>query len=151
MSDALSRFNATVERFQQLQTWIERANAAADRFRPEIVQRVVSGHTASRDELLVDIVPMMIEVEVAADAADSQVEDILARVAEERRQLEELELRHVIGDLSEDDWADASAPLHAAIDAVQPQLTAAREEAQALRGALSTWETLGKGAGVLAT
>ena len=150
MSDALSRFNSMVERFHQLQTWIERANAAADRFRPEIVARVVEGHTASRDELLVDLVPLMVEVEVEADAADARAADIEARIATEQTALEELELRQIIGDLDEDGWLEAATPLQDAIDSVKPALNAAREESASLRAALASWEAMGQSAGVLA-
>lgn len=149
MSDVLSQFNSLVDRFTQLQGWIQKAEALASSYTPSVVANVVGRHTASRNDLLVDLIPMMVDVEQAASAADARRAAIEADVSAARAAIEELDLRQLIGDLDDAAHAEATAPHHAKIDGVRAELDDAELEAMTLRDSLARWEKIGAAAGVL--
>lgn len=145
----LTQFNALVDRFAQVQGWISKALELAPAYRPVVVERVVNGHAATRDELAMEIVPLMIEVEEQAQAATRRRDEVEARAGEARAAIEELQLRHLIGELDDDALAAEVAPFQSTIDGVAADLDAAEAEAGLWRSALGRWETLGREAGVL--
>lgn len=145
----LPLFNDLVDRFCRLQGFIDKANALAGNYSPIVVQRVVEGHTASRNELLTEIVPMMIEIESAASDADGERQAVETNVGAARAAIEELELRKLIGDLDDEAFAAEAAPHEAKIADVASDLDTALANADALRGALRRWQEVGESAGVL--
>jgi hypothetical protein len=145
----LDRFNKLIDRFEQIQGFVDQARARADRFRPEVIQRVVEGHTNSLNELLVDVVPLMIEVEEGTRAAESERESIDAGAAASRLVLEELELRNLIGDLDDDAWQAERGPHADRVAAVETDLSRVDGQIELMRAALRRWEIIGRTAGVL--
>jgi DNA-binding transcriptional regulator YdaS (Cro superfamily) len=145
----LDQFNALVDRFAQVHGWINQAVALAPQYSAIVVERVVRGHSATREELAVQIVPLMMEVEEHASHANRQRDEVDARVAAARAALDELNLRHMIGELDDDALAEASGEHQATIDGVSDLLAAAEASAATWRGALARWEILGREAGVL--
>jgi hypothetical protein len=113
------------------------------------VANVVGRHTAARNDLLVDLIPMMVDVEHAANAADARRAAIEAEVSVARAAIEELDLRQLIGDLDDDAHAEATSPHRAKIDGVRSELDNAELEAMTLRDSLARWEKIGAAAGVL--
>ena len=148
-SDSLARFTALVDRFEQVQGFIDQARAMAARFRPEVIQRVIDGHQATINEVLTDVVPLMMDLEQAAQAADARRADIDAGAAASRFALEELELRHLIGELDDDGWLSGRIEHEERVAAVDRDLAEVDAERDALRGALARWDAAGKSAGVL--
>lgn len=150
-SDPLPRFTSLVDRFEQTQNFIDQAQAKADRFRPEVIARVVEGHKRTIDDLLVDILPLLDEVEGAAAAAEQQRAEIEAGGASSRLMLEELELRNLIGELDNDTWEAERAPHADRIAAVDSDLATVDATIGDLRDALLRWELVGQQAGLLHT
>jgi hypothetical protein len=145
----LDQFNALVDRFAVVHGWITKAQALAPQYRAIVVERVVRGHSATREELAVEIVPLMMEVEEYAGAANRRRDEVDAQVASARAALDELNLRHMIGELDDDALAAASAEHQATIDGVADQLAEVEAQASMWRDALGRWELLGREAGVL--
>ena len=148
-SDPLPRFTSLVDRFEQTQNFIDQALAKADRFRPEVIARVVEGHKRTIDDLLVDILPLLDDVEGAAAASEQERAEIEAGGAASRLTLEELELRNLIGELENEDWEAARGPHAERIAAVDSDLATIDARISELRDALLRWELVGQHAGLL--
>lgn len=148
-SDPLPRFTSLVDRFEQTQNFIDQAHAKADRFRPEVIARVVEGHKRTIDDLLVDILPLLDDVEGAAATADQQRAEIEEGGVSSRLMLEELELRNLIGEIENDTWEAERAPHADRIAAVDSDLAAVDARIAELRDALLRWELVGQQAGLL--
>ncbi len=145
----LDQFNALVDRFAVVHGWINQAVALAPQYSAIVVERVVRGHSATRDELAVQIVPLMMEVEEYAGEANRHRDEVDARVASARAAIDELNLRHMIGELDDEALAEASAEHLTTVDSVAEQLAEIEAIAATWRSALARWEVLGREAGVL--
>ena len=148
-SDPLPRFTSLVDRFEQTQNFSDQAQAKADRFRPEVIARVVEGHKRTIDELLVDILPLLDDVEGAAAAAEQQRTEIEAGGVSSRLKLEELELRTLIGEIDNETWESERAPHADRIAAIDTDLATVDLRIGELREALLRWELVGQQAGLL--
>lgn len=149
MSEPLARFNTLVDHFSKVQGYIDQARSLAHKFHPAVVERVIAGHARTINDLLVDIVPAMAEVEEASQGAAQRRASIESDVASSRAQLEELELRSLIGELKAEELAEQRAPHDDRIAAVAADLGAVDEELEAMRSALARWDEVGRQAGVL--
>ena len=149
MSEPLARFNALVDQLSKVQGFIDQARALAHKFHPSVVERVIAGHTGTINDLLVDIVPAMAELEDATQASEQRRATIEADVATSRATIEEMELRHLIGELQDAELADLREPHDARVAAVAEALSAVDADLEAMRGALGRWDTVGRAAGVL--
>ncbi|HMV69204.1 MAG TPA: hypothetical protein PKA64_20320 [Myxococcota bacterium] len=149
MTDPLARFNALVNQFSTVQGYIDQARALAHRFHPSVVERVVSGHNRTISDLLVDLVPAMADVEEAVQTLDADHDAIEAGAAESRLAVEELDLRHLIGDIDDASLAEQRAPHDERIASVAEQLSGIDGARAAMREALARWESIGRAAGVL--
>ena len=145
----IEKFGTLVTRFEQHRGFMDKARALADSYSPLVVERVGSDHEQRSNELLTELIPLMIEVEEAADGLDDDRESSLAGVTDVRAAAEELELRRLIGDIDEEE-AELEAALHsetlAGVDAHVAELDG---EIAAFRAQLDAWRSIGLAAGVL--
>jgi hypothetical protein len=145
----LRTFTSHLDRFETLATYIDKALALADQFRPEIVERVVNGHKASIQELALDLMPAVIELEVLLEQEHNAIEGLETKASETKAALEECELRKLIGALDDEAYELETEPIQAAIDAIDETRVPHDVAILDLRLQLERWEKLGQHTGLL--
>ena len=114
-AELLSKFTGQVDLFEKYQTFIEKAQSQAGRFSAAVVERVVSDNTTKSMEVVAVIVPLMADMDDVVQGLESERGDITQGVAQSQLKLEELELRHMIGELDDDLIYNYAAPGESAI------------------------------------
>jgi hypothetical protein len=148
-NDSLPRFQNSLEQFEIHFGYIQKAKDVAEKFSPEVVARVVGGHEQRLQELAFDLMPLVIELESEAGSNQSSIQQIEQRKEAAKITLEELELRHLIGDLDEAAHAEASAPHQKTVEEAEAEVVPHQTQIAALQDALSRWESLGAQSGLL--
>lgn len=148
-TDALTTFTNLLDGFERTVQFLQRIDEHAGSFRAAVVGRVRASHEATRDSLLIDLIPALADAEEAMTAAQTRQSAVQSSVADAQEALEEIALRLDIGALEPDEAEAASAPFQAEIDGVAETLAAAEAELAGYRDAIARWESLGHQGGVL--
>jgi regulator of replication initiation timing len=137
--ELLAEFKAQLELFDKYQTYIEKARSYADKFNPAVVEKVISDNTAKirdvadvLDPLIADMRSVLADLDAARGGVQQGVENA-------RMQLEELELRQVIGELTESEFLEQSSDLKSKIDNADNEIADIDEELDDYRSTLERW------------
>jgi hypothetical protein len=148
-SKLLSNFQKKVDEFEKYQGYIEKAQGQADRFETSVIEKVVSSNTEKAMKVVDELIPMMAEVEEHIGSLKSEKEGLLVDQSESRDQLNELELRHVIGEMTKKQFESGSKDLKALLDKVDASVAEFDEKVEALQTELTRWNEAAAKAGVL--
>ncbi|MFT4621991.1 MAG: hypothetical protein ACI8PZ_000643 [Myxococcota bacterium] len=148
-AELLSKFTGQVDLFEKYQTFIEKAQSQSGRFSAAVVERVVADNTAKSLEIVSEIVPMMADLDGVIQDLDEQRQQITEGVSQSQFKLEELELRHMIGELDDDSFAAEAEELKSVVARADADVSALDIELGEFRGAVARWTELGKAAGMV--
>ncbi len=146
----LQTFQAGVEDFKKFQGFIDKAREHAGRFNPKVVEKVVADNTERQVALAADLIPLASDLQGRADALRAEAVGIRNSASGSQEKLEELELRHVVGEIDGDAFALASGDLKGDVDGAEGRAAEKEAEAQSLADAVGAWQALGESSGVLA-
>ena len=80
--------------------FVDRAAEQASKFSPEVIARVVSGHREKLSAALEDLRPMVADAQTAIAGHVDEISKIQGGAGSSSSELEELDLRLLIGELS---------------------------------------------------
>jgi len=147
MEELLSSFNAHLEAYNEHREYIARAQAQAEKFSSGIIEKVVLDHEVKSSAVADEVLPLVPEVEGHLDEIDEEVASINDRKASADEQMEELQLRQLIGELSEEGFEAEGADLRKELDEANTRLEALSEQRAHLQAALDRWVELATSAG----
>ena len=116
--------------------WIDKAKNQAEKFRPEIVQKVITDYTAKYEEAVVEMQPHIREIEESLSGERELPAGLEEKLAAKEAEREELALRQLIGELADDAFAEADAGLEAEAAELRAELEVIGARRNALDGAL---------------
>lgn len=145
----LADFQAKVEDFSKYQGFIEKTRAQASKFAPAVVEKVLKTNLQKRDEVVAELIPLT-----------SDLDDIVAELTEQRQgiesgregsklQMQELELRLAIDELSDEDFEKQSKELRDVLSTGDEKIAEIDRQLAQFRDAITGWRTIGEEAGVL--
>lgn len=143
--ELLASFDEQLAAFDKYQSFIEKARARADKFTPAIVEKVISENTARIAEVTAVLDPLVPSLRAAIADLDRQLGDVQHGVEAARLQIEELDLRVAIGEISEEEKAAAAGDLSDVVGSADGQVGALSEERGSLMGALERWSAVRPG------
>lgn len=147
--ELLDSLAALTARYEQHRHYIEkaRAQAATGKFNVAVIEKVVLDHEIKASDVADQVrplLPTLSEMKAALEADKVRVETSRGGVDE---QIQELELRAMIGELSEPDFDQEVADLRANQSSANERLAAVQADWDALEGALQRWIVLAEPAG----
>lgn len=148
-SELLSQFEDKLAEFERFRGFIEKAEAQASRFAPEVVQKVVTTNQEKMMAVATDLVPLTMDLEGAIDARKAEVASIQANNADAKIQVEEMELRLAIGEMEQEAFDAEASSLKESLASAEERIGGLEAAAAALSDALERWNTVGTEAGVL--
>ncbi len=148
-SELLSAFESRVGQFEKFQGYIERAQSQSSRFAKAVVDKVVQDNEQKSLEVVLELIPLTADMDEIVAQFIGDREALVATVQEAQFQLEELELRKEIGDLSDEAFEADAKQYRSAVARVDAQVAAIDEELGRFKVVLGKWSELGTKAGVL--
>jgi hypothetical protein len=127
---------ALLEKRSTFQEWLGRLDELGDEFRPEVTQKVRSDYAARLADVEGELEGHRAELEAAltdrAAAVDKVAREHDARSAE----LEETQLRHVVGEFDDDEWEARRGEHQVELDRLEADLTEQRSAVESLQTVL---------------
>ncbi len=147
MQELLTNFNALLENYAEHRNYIRRAKTQSDKFSPAVIEKVVLDHEIKSSGVADELLPLVPEIEAQLRQIDDEKASINNRKARADEQMEELQLRQAIGELSDEDFESLGGDLRAELDLANGRLEALDGDRGQLQGALDRWVDLAVEAG----
>lgn len=148
-AELLSEFQTRVAKFERFQSFIEKAQSQAGKFAAAVVEKVIQDNHEKSMEVVGELIPLMADMETVVEDLTREREQVLAGAQESQFKLEELELRHAIGDLTDESFEQEAAEPRAIVETTDARVAEIDEELGKFQGAMEHWQGVGLAAGVL--
>ncbi len=142
-AELLSTFNEKLESFERFRGFIEKAEAATEKFSPEVIAKVVSDNEAKAGAAAEAIRPLVADMEAVVADQQAQIAEIQASSEGATAAVEELTLRNMIGELSDDDFAAKSEELKAELGNAEERIAEIQTDLEQYETAVGRWRELG--------
>lgn len=148
-AELLGEFQGRVDSFEKFQGFIAKAQSQAGKFAAAVVDKVVKDNTEKSMEIVGEIIPLMADIETVIGELGNERQSALDNAKDSKFKLEELELRHMIGDLSDDAFEAEAAEYKAVAESTDKKVGEIDEELASFQGAIDRWVELGTQAGFI--
>ena len=148
-AELLSTFNGHLDDYAELRSFIDKAQAQAEsgKFAASTIEKVVLRNEIKSSEIADDIRPLVDNLQGVITDLEGQIQATNEKKASADEEMEELQLRQIIGELSDEDFEAEAAAFKAELDAAEGSLAGLQEELEAFTSALDRWVDVAVGAG----
>lgn len=147
-TELLSDFRQKVDEFVKCQSFIEKANEQAEKFDATVILKVVASHTEKSNKIVEELLPLTTELQAQMASLQVQKEETLGGQTEARDELQELELRQVIGELTKKEFDSQSKDLKKVLEEVDARVGELDASCAEIQDELDRWNTAAEQAGV---
>jgi hypothetical protein len=140
--ELLNQFNALIEAYSKHKAYGDKARAQAASFSSGVIEKVIADHQIKASLVADDIIPLVplisdqvAEVEAARGEVEQSKGDFGSRI-------EELELRKLIGEISDDEFEEMTSEGRDTVAAADSEIGVLDEALSELQGALDKWVSL---------
>jgi hypothetical protein len=137
--DMLKEFNGHVEEYALHRTYIERAKTQAHKFSPQVVEKVILDHEVLSAEIADKILPLVPSLDLAIAELNDQHKAVQDSKTLLDARIEELTLRQIIGELSDEAFAEASSAFKREQEESGKKIEALVEESTTIETAIKRW------------
>lgn len=117
--------------------FVDRAAEQASKFSPEVIERVVSGHRKKLSDALEVLRPLVADAQSAVAACVDEIASVQGGVGLSSSELEELNLRLLIGELSEEEFEKAASSRREDVASASDRVASLQVELDGLNGLLA--------------
>jgi len=146
-SSTLQDFNTNVDAYAKVRGFIDKARSRGGKFSSDVIEKVCLTHEVKSMEIAENILPSVAKIEETIATLLAEVEGVESTKGGAAEVLEELELRHVIGELTDEEFKEQSASLTEELSAADGKINVAQESADEYKAALDRWIELATAAG----
>ena len=146
-TELLSDFRQKVDEFEKCQSFIEKANEQAEKFDAAVILKVVASHTEKSNQIVEELKPLTTELLAHIDGLKSQKEEILGGQMDARDELQELELRQIIGELTKKEFESQSKDLKKSLEEVDAKVADIDAACAEIQTELDRWTSAAEKAG----
>lgn len=126
-----------LEKRGTFQEWLARLDRLGSEYRPEVAQKVRSDYAGRLREVESELEGHRAELETALAARTAAVGKVAAEHDALSAELEETQLRHVVGEFDDSEWERRRSEHQVQIDELEAELTAQRSAVDSLQNVLS--------------
>ena len=148
--ELLNQLNALLENYENHKAFADKAREQASSFSSSVIEKVIADHQIKASLVADDITPLLpqlnaeiAEIESAKATAESSKGDLGVRI-------EELELRKLIGEISDEEFESLSSEGRGTVEAADQELESLDAQHAELTAALNKWNELSGGAAEVA-
>ena len=146
-AELLKVFNQHLENYASFRSFIDKAVAQQGKFSQATIDRVVEKNEARSLEEGDLIRPLVPELEEVALELRVEIDTITERTRSATVEMEELELRKIIGELSDEEFDQESSRFKDDLAAADQRISVLNADLSVFTDALDRWETLAVAAG----
>jgi hypothetical protein len=140
--ELLGGFKKQIDEFARFQDFMAKAEAQKEKFASHVVEKVLADYKAKAKLLLEDILPLMAEVEALKEKATSERMEIQESGEASTYHLQELELRLVIGELTQEEFDTQAVEFQTTAGSVKDSLKKLDKEITSIQKELERWHGL---------
>lgn len=148
-AELLSEFQSRVDQFEKYQGFIDKARSQAGKFAAAVVEKVIQDNQQKCMQVVSEIIPLMADMERVLAELEAERQAVVEGSRDSTFVLEELELRHAIGDLSDEAFEAEAAEAKRVVAHAEERVGAIDQVLQGFRDTMARWQELGTAAGVL--
>ena len=148
-AELLSEFESRVEKFEKFRGFIDKAKSQSDKFAAAVVEKVIADNEERSIEVVGEIIPLMADLQEAIETLEGEKTAALENAKESKFRLEELELRQMIGDLSDEAFEAEASEYKSVVSTTDERVAEIDAELGTIQAALDRWQEAGLAAGVL--
>lgn len=148
-AELLAEFEGRVDKFEKYQGFIEKARSQSGKFAAAVVEKVVTDNTEKSMEVVGEIIPLMADMETVIDELNTEKSTAVENAKDSKFKLEELELRQMIGDLSDEAFEDEAREHKDVVESTESKVGEIEAELEKFHAAIERWNETGTKAGVL--
>ncbi len=141
-AELLVALTAHLDKYEQHRQYIEKAKAQAAKFKPGVVEKVLLDHEIKSSDVADKVGPLLPEVRALVAGLDAEKAKISASKGTVDEQIQELELRQVIGELTDAEFEAQVADLRASAGSANERIAAIDADLADLSGAVDRWASL---------
>ncbi len=145
--EILQEFTGHLDRYEKHRSYIAKARQKADKFSPEVVEKVILDHEIKSSTIADDIIPLVPRLESAMTELEDKHAGVSTSKDEADKRLEELQLRLEIEELDQEEFGEASAATQNEIQEAEETLELLDQQIGALIEVLDKWSSLADAAG----
>lgn len=126
-----------LEKRGTFQEWLSRLDELGSEFRPEVAEKVRNDYAGRLAAVETELEGHRSELEAVLAERTEAVEKVASQHDARSAELEETQLRHVVGEFDDEEWELRRAEHQAEIDEMEAELTAQRSAVEALDSVLA--------------
>jgi hypothetical protein len=135
----LEKFNERLKEIERLQALIHKAKSQASKFSAAVVEKVVKDNTAKTHEVATSLEPLASELENLAATLRGKRDGVIMGSQEAKFALQEIELRHLIGEYEDGEYEDRAEAPRTQVEAAEAQVAELEGQVASLESALGDW------------
>jgi len=132
----LAQVDHLLRQREQYEQWLARLDATGSKAPDAVRQKVRSDYQSRLDAVLVELRSHASSVEDALSAHNEALATLEARQADIQERLAEAEIRHTVGEYTDDEWGAVGAEAEAALDEIGRRIGAEQGEVTRLSAVL---------------
>ena len=148
-AELLSEFESRVDKFEKFRGFIDKAKSQSGKFAAAVVDKVIADNEERSMEVVGEIIPLMADLEAAIETLEGEKTTALENAKESKFRLEELELRQMIGDLSDEAFEAEASGYKSVVASTDERVGEIDEELATIHAAIERWHAAGLAAGVI--
>jgi len=141
-AELLSTLNGLVGKYEQHRQYIEKARAQAAKFSSGVVEKVILDHEIKSQDVAEQVNPLLPELTALVSGLDSEKAAIVASKGGVDEEIQELELRQMIGEISDADFEAQVSDLRANASSANGRIEGIDAALAELNGAMDRWSTV---------
>jgi hypothetical protein len=147
--ELLDALGGLIARYEQHRNYIEKARrqAATGKFNAAVIEKVILDHEIKSADVADDVAPLLPDIRARIEGFEAEAAAVAASRVSVDEQVQELELRAAIGELTDEEFEQAVADLRASQVGANARIAEIDADLGALRGTLDRWIALAEPAG----
>lgn len=140
-------FTEHLDAYAQLRGFIDKARAQQGKFSGATIERVVIKNEIKSQDEAEAMLPLVPQLQQLVTELSADIDRLDQRKSSAGEEMEELELRKIIGELSDEEFEAEAASFQSELDETEGRISALAEERDTYSDALDRWVELAIGAG----
>ena len=137
--ELLNRFNELLETYEQHKAYGDKAREQAANFSSAVIEKVMADHQIKASLIADDITPLVARVMAEVTALATAIEEAEQSKGDFGARIEELELRKVIGEITDDEFESMTAEGRDTVDSADKEIEGLDAERQSIQDSLDRW------------
>jgi len=142
MEQVLVQFNDLLGQYGKHRAFIDKATEQAGKFKADVIQKVIADHQIKASLLEDEISVLATQLLGVMGELDDGIQEAERSKGDLGERIEELELRRVIGEISEEEYEAESSDGRGTVDAADGKINDLGGQRSVIEAALSKWSEL---------